>query len=90
MTGEDREAENGPGADIEQLDFETAMRELGDIVRRLEGGDVALEESISIYERGALLKRHCETKLRAATEKVERLIVGRDGDIGGAEPADIE
>ncbi len=90
MTAENGEAGNGAGGEIESLDFESAMRELEEIVRRLEGGDVALEDSIAIYERGALLKRHCEAKLKAATEKVERLVVGADGEVRGSEPADIE
>ncbi len=90
MTAENGEAGNGAGAEIENLDFEVAIRELEEIVRRLEGGEVALEESIAIYERGALLKRHCEAKLRAATEKVERLVVGPDGEVRGTEPAEFE
>ena len=64
-------------ADIAKLSFEEALAELEEIVQCLEAGDVSLEDSIEIYTRGALLKRHCEAKLRAAEEKARR---------GGARP----
>ncbi len=66
-------------ADIAQLSFEDALAELEKIVQRLEAGDVALEDSIRIYERGASLKAHCEAKLKAAQLKVEQIVVGPDG-----------
>ncbi len=76
--------------DIAGLDFEAAMAALEEIVQKLESGEVGLEDSIAIYTRGALLKRHCEEKLRAATEKVERIVVGPAGDSVGVEPAEID
>jgi exodeoxyribonuclease VII small subunit len=76
--------------DIAALNFEAAMSELEDIVQKLEGGDVDLEKSIEMYSRGALLKQHCEAKLQAASEKVERIIAGNGGDVAGVEPAGIE
>ncbi len=85
-----REAEASGREAVEALGFEVAMAELEEIVRRLESGEVELEASIAMYERGALLKRHCEAKLRAATEKVERLVVGSDGEVRATESADIE
>ena len=66
-------------ASIDKLSFEEALKELEDIVRRLEGGDVELEKSIEIYERGAKLKAHCEARLKAAELKIEQIVQGPDG-----------
>ena len=74
--------------DIAALSFEQALAELEAIVARLEGGQVDLEESIRIYERGALLKAHCEAKLHAAQAKVDQIVVGADGGLK-TEPAEI-
>ena len=67
--------------DIAALDFEAALKQLEDIVRKLEGGEVALEESIDIYGRGVLLRRHCEAKLQAAKAKVEKIVLSPDGAV---------
>jgi exodeoxyribonuclease VII small subunit len=75
--------------DIAQFSFETALAELEDIVGRLESGKVGLEESITIYERGAALKAHCEAKLRNAQARVDKIVIGADGEIS-AEPAKFE
>ena len=64
---------------IDKMSFEEALKELEDIVRRLEGGDVELEKSIEIYERGAKLKAHCEARLKAAELKIEQIVQGADG-----------
>lgn len=77
-------------ADIEQLSFERALKELEAIVGRLERGDVELEESIAIYERGDALKAHCDRLLKQAEAKVERLTFGPDGAPKGSEPFDPE
>ncbi|MEM9234286.1 MAG: exodeoxyribonuclease VII small subunit [Pseudomonadota bacterium] len=61
--------------DIKALAFEEAMAQLEEIIDRLERGDVPLEESIALYERGATLKAHCEAKLRAAKEKIEKIVL---------------
>lgn len=66
-------------ADIAALSFEQALAELDRIVQQLEGGKVELEKSIEIYERGSLLRRHCEAKLRAAEERVEQIVSGPEG-----------
>ena len=63
------------------LSFEAALRELESIVARLESGQVDLEESISIYERGSQLKAHCDAKLKDAQAKVEKIVVSGDGAI---------
>lgn len=69
-------------ADIAAMSFEAALKALDDIVAKLEGGRVDLEESIALYGRGALLKRHCEAKLKAAEEKIEKIVIGADGQAG--------
>ncbi|HYM31875.1 MAG TPA: exodeoxyribonuclease VII small subunit [Candidatus Cybelea sp.] len=77
-------------ADIQAMSFEQALAALDDIVQKLETGRVGLEESINIYTRGTLLRRHCEAKLTAAGERVEKIVVGADGSAAGVEPADIK
>jgi exodeoxyribonuclease VII small subunit len=67
-----------PG-DIAQMSFEEALQELEQIVKRLETGSGKLNEAIQSYERGALLKRHCETKLREAQARIDRIVIGADG-----------
>jgi exodeoxyribonuclease VII small subunit len=76
-------------ADIAAMSFEEALAELEQIVRRLEGGQVKLDEAILSYERGALLKRHCEKKLNEAQQRVDRIVIGADGAIA-AEPAKLD
>ncbi len=66
-------------APIESLSFEDALAELEQIVQQLESGDVALEQSIEMYTRGAALKKHCEDKLKAARLKVEKIVLDADG-----------
>jgi exodeoxyribonuclease VII small subunit len=69
-------------ADIATMSFEDALRELEQIVHKLEGGDVPLDDSIRIYERGAALKAHCEARLREAELKIEKIVLGADGPKG--------
>lgn len=66
---------------IETMSFEAALAALEGIVQQLESGDVELEKSIAIYERGAALKAHCETKLREAELKVEKIVLDDNGRI---------
>ena len=73
-------------ADIATLSFEKALAELEGIVRQLESGEVELERSIEIYERGAALRAHCDSKLKSAELKVERIVRGEDGQLT-TEPA---
>jgi exodeoxyribonuclease VII small subunit len=73
-------------ADIKSMSFEKALKELESIVTRLERGDVELEESIAIYERGEALKEHCDRLLKQAEAKVEKLIVGPGGEPSGTQP----
>ena len=74
--------------DIAALSFEDALAELDRIVRALEGGGTKLDDSIAAYERGALLKRHCEAKLREAQARVDRIVLGADGCVS-VEPANL-
>jgi exodeoxyribonuclease VII small subunit len=76
--------------DVAALPFEKALAELETIVKRLEQGDVALEESIQIYERGEALKRRSETLLREAEARVEKITRDAGGNATGAEPLDQE
>ena len=66
--------------EIKDLSFEQALSELEEIVEKLEQGDIDLEDSIGIYERGNLLKAHCEKKLESAKMKVDKIISQPDGD----------
>jgi len=75
--------------DIAALSFEDALSELDSIVRKLETGSTKLDDAIGAYERGALLKRHCEAKLKEAQAKVDKIVLGGDGSVG-LEPAGIE
>ena len=65
--------------DIAKMSFEDALEHLEEIVRNLEGGDSALDDAIAAYERGAALKRHCESKLRQAQARVEKISLGAGG-----------
>src|SRR5438477_2736238 len=73
---------NGVPPDIAAMNFEDALAELEQIVRRLEGGQVKLDEAIMSYERGAQLKRHCERKLNEAQQRVDRIVIGPEGAVG--------
>jgi exodeoxyribonuclease VII small subunit len=66
---------------VAKMSFEESLAELETIVRQLEQGDVELEQSIAIYERGAELKKHCETRLKAAELKVEQIVQGAGGEV---------
>jgi exodeoxyribonuclease VII small subunit len=81
--------DSGVPADIAAMSFEDALSELEQIVRKLEGGQVKLDEAIVSYERGAQLKRHCEQKLNEAQQRVDRIVVGPDGAVT-AEPAKLD
>ena len=74
--------------EIAAMSFEEAMKELEAVVGKLERGDVPLEESIKLYERGALLKAHCDKRLKDAEEKVARITLGADGQPSGLTPVE--
>lgn len=79
--------ENG-NVDIGKMSFEAALAELEKIVQALERGDVELEQSIKIYERGEALKNHCSALLGAAEDKIEKIRLSREGQAVGVEPLD--
>lgn len=66
-------------ADIVALSFEDALAELEKLIKQLEDGKAKLDDALKAYERGAMLKRHCETKLREAQAKIEQITVSPDG-----------
>ena len=72
------------------LPFEQAMRELEQIVDKLEKGAVPLEESIAIYERGEQLKAHCEALLKNAEMRIQKITFSADGAPKGVTPLDVE
>lgn len=74
--------------DVKSMSFEQALNELEQIVAKLEGGKAPLAESISIYERGEALKNHCETLLKTAEARIEKITLSRDGKAIGTEPLD--
>ncbi|MFO8127290.1 exodeoxyribonuclease VII small subunit [Yoonia sp.] len=75
-------------SDIDEMSFEDAIKELETVVGQLERGDVALDESIALYERGAALKARCEAKLKEAEEKVAKITLGENGTPAGTVPLD--
>jgi exodeoxyribonuclease VII small subunit len=81
--------ENKIPTDIKKLSFELALSQLEEIVRELESGRGALDDAINAYARGAHLKSHCESKLKDAQVRIDKIVVGAEGALG-AEPAVYE
>ena len=73
---------------VAEMRFEEAMKALEGVVDQLERGDVELEQSIALYERGAALKAHCDAKLKAAEEKVDAITLDADGKPTGTTPVE--
>ncbi|MFC3099363.1 exodeoxyribonuclease VII small subunit [Altererythrobacter lauratis] len=76
--------------DIAAMSFEDALRALEDVVRRLESGEVPLDESIALYERGEDLRRHCQARLDAAQARIEKIVAGPGGQAAGTVPFGTE
>ncbi|MCR9138851.1 MAG: exodeoxyribonuclease VII small subunit [Alphaproteobacteria bacterium] len=74
--------------DLAAMSFEQALEQLEKIVASLETGDVPLNKSIEIYERGEALKSHCEKLLKAAEDRIEKIRLDRAGNVQGTEPLD--
>lgn len=74
--------------DFSQLSFEEALKRLETIVARLESGDAALDEAISLYAQGDALRQQCEARLAAAQARIEKISVGGDGRPAGVTPFD--
>lgn len=75
-------------SEVSEMSFEEAIKALETVVGQLERGDVALDESIALYEKGAALKARCEAKLKEAEEKVAKITLGADGAPSGTAPLD--
>ena len=73
---------------LSTLSFEDALKRLEAIVQRLESGDASLDESIALYTEGAGLRAQCETRLKSAQEKIDRIVLGTDGMPTGVRPFD--
>ena len=73
---------------VSEMSFEDAMGELEKVVGQLERGDVPLEDSIKLYERGAELKKRCEAKLKEAEEKVAAITLDGEGNPTGTTPVE--
>ena len=73
---------------VADMSFEAAMAELEQVVNQLERGEVALEDSIKLYERGAELKARCEAKLKEAEEKVAAITLDANGAPNGLKPVE--
>jgi exodeoxyribonuclease VII small subunit len=73
---------------LETLSFEAALRELEGIVARLETGEAALDESITLYTRGEALRAQCEARLKDAQARIEKITLGSDGAPNGTAPFD--
>ncbi|MFL0356732.1 exodeoxyribonuclease VII small subunit [Erythrobacter sp. GH1-10] len=74
--------------DITQMSFEQALSALEQIVQQLERGDVPLDESITLYERGEQLRAACQKRLDAAQARIEKIVTGADGKPTGTTPLD--
>ncbi|TYC90996.1 exodeoxyribonuclease VII small subunit [Novosphingobium sp. BW1] len=74
--------------ELDTLSFEDALRELETIVRQLESGEVPLEDSISLYEKGEKLRQHCQKRLDAAQARIEKIVTGADGAPASTQPFD--
>lgn len=76
--------------DISAMSFEDALRALEDVVRKLEGGEVPLDESITLYERGEKLRAHCQKRLDAAQARIEKIVTDAQGRATGTVPLDAD
>lgn len=75
---------------LSDMSFEDALRALEDVVRRLESGEVPLDESIALYERGEELRRHCQARLDKAQARIEKIVAGPDGKPASTQPFDAD
>lgn len=78
------------GPDISRMSFEEALAALEGIVQQLERGDVPLDQSISLYERGEALRAACQQRLDAAQARIEKIVTGADGRAAGTRPFDAD
>ena len=84
------EASGADAAKITELSFEDALRALEQVVRQLESGDVPLDHSIALYERGEALRRHCQARLDTAQARIEAIVQDARGQAVGTKPFDSD
>ena len=77
-------------SEISQLSFEQALGALEDIVQKLESGDVPLDKSIELYERGEALRKHCQARLDSAQQRIEKIVTDQSGKLAGTQPLDAD
>lgn len=75
-------------SEIRSMNFEDALRALEEVVRKLESGEVPLDDSITLYERGEHLRKHCQSRLDAAQARIDKIVAGPDGAPIGVQPFD--
>ena len=81
---------SNPDPEIAALTFEDALRALEEVVRGLESGEVPLDATISLYERGEQLRAHCQARLNAAQTRIEQIVTNANGQGIGTQPFDPE
>ena len=79
-----------PSEAIDALSFEDALKHLETVVHQLESGEVPLDKSITLYEKGEALRLHCQKRLEAAQARIEKITLGKDGKPSGTQPFDSE
>lgn len=84
------QATDAAAPDTAAMSFEEALRALEEVVRRLESGDVPLDDSITLYEHGEKLRLLCQARLDAAQARIEKIVAGPDGQAAGTQPFDAE
>jgi exodeoxyribonuclease VII small subunit len=82
------DAMSDPAPDTAAMSFEDALRALEEVVRKLESGEVPLDDSISLYERGEVLRKLCQARLDAAQARIETIVTGPDGTAQSTQPFD--
>jgi exodeoxyribonuclease VII small subunit len=71
--------------DFSSLSFEDALKRLESIVQQLESGDVPLDRSITLYAEGDRLRAQCQKRLADAQARIDKITLGSDGTVTGAE-----
>lgn len=69
-----------PSPDVQEMSFDEALEKLEAAARKLESGDVPLEEALQVYERAVRLFRHCNERLAKVEERLELLTRDLDGE----------
>ncbi|MEJ7927783.1 exodeoxyribonuclease VII small subunit [Sphingobium sp. AN641] len=90
MTDQPTPSADGAAPDLATLSFEDALRALETIVRRLESGDVPLDESISLYAEGEALRKQCAQRLADAEARIAKLTIDASGAISGTQPFGVD